>query len=153
MCLPLIKYQNSHLPLAPLNLGQSNQVFWIPKRQLLTEKHLPILYFEDHPRICKWLVTPMYKLFKPFGRCPPALPRGFIDHGYNHLCYVLDNHPSSPPAPPSGRLPKRCGPHQVSDWVNMKLYLSHSTHVWYMFLRFVDFHGKNAGKQTSPVNP
>ena len=25
-------------------------------------------YLEDHPRTCKWLVTPIYKPFRPFGR-------------------------------------------------------------------------------------
>ena len=25
-------------------------------------------YLEDHPRTCKWLVTPIYKQFRPFGR-------------------------------------------------------------------------------------
>ena len=51
------------------------------------------------------------------------------------------------------RLPKRCGPHQVSDWLGRKLYLSHSIRVWYILLHLVDFHGRKVGNYTSPMDP
>ena len=38
-------------------------------------------YLEDHPSGCKWLVTPIYKPFSPFGR-GITLHRELTNHGY-----------------------------------------------------------------------
>ena len=38
-------------------------------------------YLEDHLRTCKWLVTPIYKPFRPFVRGRTLL-RGLTNHGY-----------------------------------------------------------------------
>ena len=38
-------------------------------------------YLEDHPTTCKWLVTPIYKPIRPFGRGITLL-RGLTNHGY-----------------------------------------------------------------------
>ena len=38
-------------------------------------------YLEDHPRTCKWLVSPIYKQFKLFGRGITPV-RGLTNHGY-----------------------------------------------------------------------
>ena len=38
-------------------------------------------YLEDHPRTCKWLVTPIYNPFRPFGNGMTVL-RGFTKHSY-----------------------------------------------------------------------
>ena len=38
-------------------------------------------YLEDHPRTCKWLVTPIYKPFRPFIRGITPV-RGLTNHGY-----------------------------------------------------------------------
>ena len=38
-------------------------------------------YLENHPGTRKWLVTPIYKPFRPFGR-GTTLFRGLTNHGY-----------------------------------------------------------------------
>ena len=42
---------------------------------------IPMKHLEDHPRTCKWLVTPIYKPFRPFGMGVTLL-RGLTSHGY-----------------------------------------------------------------------
>ena len=39
-----------------------------------------IPYLEDHPKTRKWLVTPIYKPFRPVGRGTTLL-RGLINYG------------------------------------------------------------------------
>ena len=57
----------------PRNLGK---VF--PKK---TEQNLGFPTWRIIP-VSKWLVTPIYKLFRPFGRGPTTLFGGLTNHGY-----------------------------------------------------------------------
>ena len=52
------------------------------------------VYLEDH--LSKWLVTPIYKPFRSFGRGPPTLLRGRnLTMGINHVSKSWDDPPSS----------------------------------------------------------
>ena len=59
---------------------------------------------EDHPRTCKWLVTPIYKPFRPFGRGITLL-RGLTNHGYYPLTN-WDDPPSGDTGQPKVNQPK-----------------------------------------------
>ena len=52
-------------------------LWWKKKRW--AQRHLDVL--EDHPSGCKWLVTPIYKPFRPFIRGITPF-RGLTNHGY-----------------------------------------------------------------------
>ena len=40
-------------------------------------------YLEDHSRTCRWLVTPIYRAFRPFVKgTTPVRGRGLTNHGY-----------------------------------------------------------------------
>ncbi len=51
----------------------------------LSEHMIWWIYLEDHPRTCKWLVTPIYKPFRPFGRGITLLRGLTITMVINHL--------------------------------------------------------------------
>ena len=51
----------------------------------LSEHMIWWIYLEDHPRTCKWLVTPIYKPFRPFGRGITLLRGRFLTMVINHL--------------------------------------------------------------------
>ena len=83
---------NSHQPLEfpstlgiPINPWNSKGYFFFDRSKELScwiqSWTVMCRYLEDHPRTRKWLVTPIYKPFRPFGMGTTLL-RGLINHGY-----------------------------------------------------------------------
>ena len=100
-------FPSSHYkdPYSPTSIVESRRVFFVAQvvvlifvdLQLREDSHLNHVFFqmsgstttylEDHPRTCKWLVTPIYKPFGPFIRGITPF-RGLTNHGpmvINHL--------------------------------------------------------------------
>ena len=51
-------------------------------------------YLEDHPRTCKWLVTPIYKPFRPFGRGTILSLGDLLTMVINHVSKSWEDPPS-----------------------------------------------------------
>ena len=60
-----------------------------------------LYYLEDHPKTCKWLVTPIYRPQKGNLEGEQPLLTGHTDHGYLPLTNWDD--------PPSRRCPRKLG--------------------------------------------
>ena len=110
-------------------------------------------YLEDHPRTCKWLVTPIYKPFRPFGR-GIALLRDLLTMVINHvltgmILQVLGT---------SFKHKKNEISHPGENWVDeshpdllLRCLEKGSKHIppkWWW--KMVIYHGKKITNQTNP---
>ena len=67
----------------------------LPMAEWILKEDSEDLYLEDHPRNCKWLVTPIYKPFRPFTRGITPFRGLTITMVINHVSKSGDDPPSS----------------------------------------------------------
>ncbi len=76
----LFFWDGNCLVLGELGHNQGNRGFGQVSKKI--ERILKDLYLEDHPRTCKWLVTPIYKPWMAIYKGNNPILRILINHAY-----------------------------------------------------------------------